>query len=135
MPKEIIELRLPLRLEFLPVLRATSGVIAAVISFTYDEIMEFRIAVAEAFSLAMKHSTHAEAVSKGKALVVRFEIEQEKIEVYIIEPKDSPLWVESEEDEESQALIRGSMDEVEFGAETIGMPLIRMVKYRKKSGS
>lgn len=54
---DTIELRLPLKPQYLPILRATTGVVAGVVGFNYDEIMQLRVAVSEVFDLALKHIT------------------------------------------------------------------------------
>ena len=129
-PKDVIELRIPLKSEFLPVLRATVGVTAAVMSFNYDEIMQFRVAVSEVFDLVMKYVTPGEQASEVNELAVRFVVEPEKIEILITEPKDYPRNLDRVEEQELQAQLGSLMDEVEFGFEAVGRPMVRMVKYK-----
>ena len=130
LPREVIELRIPLKSEFLPILRATVGVIAAVMSFNYDEIMQFRVAVSEAFDLALKYDAQVDGVSEVTELAVRFLVETEKLEVLITNSTDYPRNLDSEEEQESKALLKSLMDEVEFGSEAAGKPLMRMVKFK-----
>ncbi|MCH8993835.1 MAG: UDP-N-acetylglucosamine 1-carboxyvinyltransferase, partial [Chloroflexi bacterium] len=52
MTQDVIQMRLPLKSEYLPVLRAAVGVIAGGMEFTYDEVMQLRVAISEVFDLA-----------------------------------------------------------------------------------
>lgn len=65
---DTIELRLPLKPQYLPILRATTGVVAGVVGFNYDEIMQLRVAVSEVFDLALKHVTPGSEVSEVNEL-------------------------------------------------------------------
>lgn len=133
MAKDVIELRVPLKSEYLLILRAITGVVAGVLSFNYDEIMQLRVAVSEIFDLAIKHLTRTSAAGE---LDVRFSIHPDKIEVLIMGPKGYTGHLNREEGKESMALLQSLMDEVEFGAEVAGRTLIRIVKYKSlKSGT
>ena len=129
MANDVVELRLPLKHEYLPVLRATIGVIAGTITFNYDEIMEIRVAVSEVFNRAMKHTTRRGKGSEENELAVRFVVQPEVIEIQMTGPKNPKGHVNSEE-EESTALLKSLMDEVEFGAETSDKTVVRMVRYK-----
>ncbi len=70
--QDVIELRLPLKLDYLNVIRATVGVIAGALDFTYDEVMQFRVALSEIFELASHLAEHEGAddtgdISSGRA--------------------------------------------------------------------
>ena len=45
MIKDTVHLRLPVKPEYLAVLRATTGVIAGNMDFNYDEVMQIRVAM------------------------------------------------------------------------------------------
>ena len=130
MTGDIIELRLPLKPEYLSVLRATTGVIAGTLSFNYDEMMQLRVAVSEVFDLGIKHATPAGQAPEVKELAVRFAVEPGKIEILIAGPIDYTRHLDSEEDKESHALLKSLMDEVGFGAEAAGGTALHMVKYK-----
>lgn len=125
-----IELRLPLKPEYLPILRATMGVVAGVVSFNYDEIMQLRVAVSEVFDLAIKHVEPGSGFSEVNELAVRFSVHPDKLEVVIMGPKDYTSYLNTGEGRESLALLRSLTDEVEFGGEVAGKTLVHMVKYR-----
>jgi len=131
---DVIELRLPLKADYLAVLRATVGVIGGVLSFNYGEIMQLRVVVSEVFNLAIKHVTPAERISEVHELDVRFSIQHDKIEIVIAGPKDYTNYLNTQEGGESLALLRSLIDEVEFGAEVVGKTVVRMVKYRPSLG-
>ncbi len=127
---DVIELRLPLKPEYLLILRATTGVVAGVISFNYEEIMQLRVAVSEVFELAIKHVTPGSGISEVNELVVRFSVYPEKMEILIVGPRDYISYLNTEEGKESLALLRSLTDEVEFGAAVAGKTVVHMVKYK-----
>ena len=57
MTNDVIEVRLPPKPEYLPVIRAAVGVIVGTMFFNYDEIIQIRVAAAEAFELAIRQIT------------------------------------------------------------------------------
>lgn len=131
---DTIELRLPLKSEYLPVLRATTGVVAGVASFDYEEITQLRVAVSEVFDLAIKHVTLAGRISQVDELTVRFSVHPDKIEIAITGPKDYTSYLGRDEGKESLALLESLMDEVVSGTEGVGRSLLRMVKYKSSKG-
>lgn len=131
---DTIELRLPLKPEYLPILRATTGVVAGVISFNYDEIMQLRMAVSEVFDLAIKHVTPGSGISQVNELAVRFPVHPDKLEIVIMGPKDYTSYLNTGEGRESLALLGSLTDELEFGGEVAGKTLVCMVKYRPLMG-
>ena len=126
----VIELRLPLKSEYLPVLRATMGVIAGALSFSYDDIMHLRVAVSEVFDRAIKNVRQEEWASEVHHLAVRFGVLPGKIEALIAYPTGDTRHLASEEAKESQAVVKSLMDEVEFDIEADGKSVVRMVKYQ-----
>jgi len=125
-----MELRLQLKPKYLPILRATTGAVAGVVSFNYDEIMQLRVAVSEVFDIAIKYVAQEERVSEMNELAARFLVHPDKLEILIMGPRNYTGYLNREEGKESLALLRSLMDEVEFGAEIAGKTLLRMVKYK-----
>lgn len=132
---DTVELRLPLKSQYSPILRATTGVASGVISFNYDEIMQLRVAVSEVFDLAMKYVMPGSGVSEVNELVVRLLVHPDRIEILIAGPKDYTSYLNREEGKESLALLRSLTDEVAFGAEVVGKTVVRMVKYKSTGGT
>ena len=130
MSSNVIELRLPLRREYLPVLRATLGVIAGISSFDYDQIVHLRVAVSEVYDLAIKHVIRSEQDLEPYTLTARFALEDSKIETLIIAPIDYAGFPSTDEERESEALIHSLMDEVEIGFRCGDASVVRLVKYR-----
>ena len=130
MTNDVIELRLPPKLEYLPVLRAIIGVVAGGISFNYDEIVQLRIAVSEAFELAIKYVSSDARTLGVNELAVRFVVGSNRIEISIPAPGEYPGYLNTEEEKESQALLRSLADELAFGGGAADQPIVRMVKYR-----
>jgi len=126
-----VELRLPLQDRYLPVLRATAGVVGGVMSFNYDEIMYLRVAIQEAFSVAMRWVQPAERESGLHGLTVRFLIKPGEMEVVMLGPRCSSDRASTKEDEESRAVMESLMDEVESGEDAEGWLVTRMVKRRQ----
>ena len=136
---DVIEVRLPLKADYLSVLRATVGVVAGGMSFNYDEIIQLRVAVSEAFSMAIRWHAEAEPIPPSaelavRELAVRFIIEPERLEILIPNPWEYQPSLPAEEEMESQALLESLMDEVEFGGRESGEVLIRMAKHKSASG-
>ena len=120
-----IRLRLPLKSEYLPVLRMASGVIAGVMSFRYDEIVQLRVAVSEAFSIAVKNTSGEMGSEQTDEVEFRFTVSPESLEVQVLSQANILVDLDSEDAEESRALLESLMDEVELGGEQY---LVRMVK-------
>ena len=127
---DIIELRLPLKSEYLPVLRTTTGVVAGSQSFGYDQIMQLRVAVTEVFDLAMDRLARAGQGATENELAVRFMMEPDKLEIMIAGPESYVVPPDSEEGKKSLALLKSLTDAVEFGIEAAGRTGVRMVKYK-----
>lgn len=130
---DVIEFRVPLKSEYSPVLRATTGVVAGVLSFNYDEVMQLRLAMSEIFDLAIEYLGRTSAAGE---MDVRFLIHPDKMEILILGPKGytSPLnWGRGRE---TLALLQSLVDEIEFGAEIADRTLVHIVKHRSlKSGT
>jgi anti-sigma regulatory factor (Ser/Thr protein kinase) len=129
---DLIELRLPLKPEYLPVLRATMGVIAGAAAFSYEDIMCLRVAVSEVFDRAIENFRRGERASEVHELAVRFGVQPGKIEVLMACPTGATGPLDREEAKESQALVRSLVDEVAFDVEADGKAVVRMVKYQSR---
>jgi anti-sigma regulatory factor (Ser/Thr protein kinase) len=105
--------------------------IAGNMSFTYDEIMQLRVAVSELFDMGVKHVSRQGQVSGPNELNVRFAPRPGELDIEITHP--SAYWGhgDTELDLESQALLNSLMDKVEFRAEA---GAVRMVKYKSGHG-
>ncbi len=130
MASDVIELRLPPDPQYLGVLRATTGVIAGDMSFNYDQIIQLRTAVGEAFELAIKSITKIKQDSKVGQLIVRFAIEPDRLEIRVPAPTGYTTYHLTEDEMESRALLASLVDELEFGAGAAGEPMVHMVKYK-----
>ena len=109
-----IELRLSPRSEYLPVLRATVGVAAGVLSFNYDEIVQLRVAVSEAFELAIGHLDAGEQAQRVGKVAVRLVMKSDELEISVTGPGALSGGVEGVE-MESRALLESLLDEIDFG--------------------
>ena len=123
----VIHLRLPLKPEYLPVFRATAGVIAGVINFNYDEIMQIRVAVSEVFEQAVRCVTQERPNQEVIELGVKFLVQQDGLELLITIPAIGGDHISHWVDEEGQAVISSLMDKVELSSDD---GTVRMTKYR-----
>ena len=132
---ETVELRLPPRAHYLPVLRATLGVVAGNMSFDYDEILQLRVAVSEAFELAIEHSRAAGDAPGVDALAVTFVVHPASLEILVTDPDPVSGGAESARESESRAVLESLLDRVEFGVRAGGAKVTRMVKRRSRERS
>ncbi len=123
--RDSIRLRLPLKSEYLPVLRMATGVIAGVMTFNYDEIVQLRVAVSEAFSIAIRNIPGQMGPEQTDEVEFRFTVSPDKLEVLVVSGANDIADLDKEDTEESRALLESLTDEVEFGGEQY---LVRMVK-------
>ena len=127
---DALELRLPSKSEYLPVVRAAIGVVAGGMDFNYDGIVQLRVAVSEAFDLAVKRAWQGTPSSSPKELVVRITVALESLEIVIPKTRDMAGRLASEDEVESEALLKSLMDEVEIDGEDSQDAFVRMVKYK-----
>lgn len=123
--QDIVELRLPLRLQYLNVIRATVGVIAGTLDFTYDEVMQFRVALSEIFELATHLAEHEGAEHPGD-ISFRFEPQPDGLAIRVGAAVNVVRDLVAEDQDESRALLDSLMDSVEF--DTDGT--VHLMKYR-----
>ncbi len=127
---DVIELRLPPKAAYRTALRAILGAIAATMSFNYDEIMQLRIAVSEAFDMAVRHMAQKPQAPEGAGVDIRFVITADTIEFTVSAPFYNGEIQGDEPDLESQGLLRGMMDEVDLSPGTDNKMVVRAVKRR-----
>ena len=131
---EPVELKLPPRAQYLPVLRATLGVVAGSMSFDYDEIMQLRVAVSEAFELAIEHLQGQHDPPENASLSVTFIAHPDWLEITVMDPGVPAGAVESAEEVESRVVLDSLLDSVEFGVLAAGSRVTRMVKCKSRRG-
>ena len=135
MTTDRIELRMPLKLRYLNVLRAATGVIAGTISMNYDEVMQLRVATSAVFESAIKHLLHGEPAPEVTDLAVSFAVHPDRIEIVMTDQAVYAGGPDSEDHRESLDLLRSLVDEVEFGIEADGKTFVRMVKTKSAEGT
>ena len=126
---DVIELRLPSAPDYLPLLRATVGALAGIKSFNYDEIIQLRIAISEAFDLATRSAKQEGAPTNAEEVSIRFVVAANRIEILVSNRPGLIGQIDIEREVESCALLESLMDEVRFGSGTANEPLISMTKY------
>ena len=127
---DVIELRLPPRSEYLTLVRAAVGVISGGMPFSYDEIIQLRVAISEAVQMVTQWATQGETKPIEAQLVVRFTVDSDRLAILLTVPDGAARSGTAEPDEEGPALLQSLVDEVEFGGDAAAELSIRMVKYK-----
>ena len=130
---DTLVLRLPAKSDYLPVLRATLGVIAGSMSFNYDEVLQLRVAASEAYSLAIRHFGRERGLQGSRAIAVSFVIETDRLLVLVSDPYAGHTPADQEAEMESRAVLESLVDSVEFGVEAEGERVTRLVKRKSAS--
>lgn len=131
---DVLELKLPLKSQYLQMARAAAGVIAGGMSFNYDEVVQVRIAVAEAFELTRLRTLSFNPEADAVEVLIRFTVAPNRLEIlmpYLMPSGEARVaHANSTEELESAAFLESLMDTVELQGEAAGHPVIRLVKYR-----
>lgn len=134
--KETVELKIPSLPEFVGIARLTLSGVASRMNFSYDEIEDLKIALAEACNNAI---LHAHANNKNdEVIAVKFTMEVDGLRIEVIdkgtgfdpsktERKKPPT---SEEGGMGIFLIKALVDEVNFLSSSEGT-CVEMIKYLK----
>ena len=125
---DVIEVRLPPSPDYLPVIRATVGVLAGIMSFNYDEILQLRVAVSEAFNLATRWAKKEGEVTGPDEVSLRFVVTADQMEILVTNRLGFIGQIDTERELESCATLESLMDGVQFGGGAANEPLIRMTK-------
>ena len=133
--RDIIELKVPPKLEHQSVVRAVIGVIAGGLSFNYDEIIQLRVAVSEAFEVMLRRVQRTGPEDSPSEVTIRFNTDPDSVEVLIPAWPSVPGYVATEEDAESQALLESLMDEIMLNGAEEGEPVVRMLKRKEAPDS
>ncbi len=130
--KEVIELKIPSLPEFVGIARLTLSGVASRMDFSYDEIEDLKIALAEACNNAILHAYANEVI------LVKFTMEENGLRIEVVdkgagfdpkktERKKPPP---SEEGGMGIFLIKALVDEVNFLSSSEGT-CVEMIKYLK----
>lgn len=131
---DVIEIRIPPKLKHQQVARSAIGVIAGGISFNYDEIIQLRVAMSEAFEIMLRRVQRADSGSSPSEVTILFNIDTDSIEVLIPRWPRIAGYAATEEDDESRALLESLMDEIHLNGDAEGEPVIRMLKHKEAQG-
>ena len=127
---EIVEVKVPPKSKYLPLLRAAVGVVAGGLALDYDEILELRVAVSEAFGLVIRHIDRDDTLDESTEIVTAFVIASDRLVVLVSDPGYRPGNIGDSEEIESRVVLESLVDSVEMGAEVRGHRVIRLVKRR-----
>jgi serine/threonine-protein kinase RsbW len=126
--RDVVELRIPRKPEYVSVARLAVSGIASRLEFSYDEVEDIKLAVGEACTSAIQETP----VSRTDApIVVRCESDPDMIVVEVVNARPARPASGNEESPESisRLLMEVLMDEVEVGEGDGGDQSVRMVKY------
>jgi anti-sigma regulatory factor (Ser/Thr protein kinase) len=127
---ETIEVKVPPKSKYLPLLRAAAGVVAGGLELDYDEILQLRVAVSEAFDMVTRQIGSNEAIDDSSEIVTVFVIRPDRLEVLVGDPGFRRGAAEDSKEKESRVILESLVDAVEIGAEERGHRVIKLVKRR-----
>lgn len=133
---KVVELRIPSLPEFVGVARLTLSGVASRMNFSYDDIEDLKIALAEACTNAIQHAY--EQNDKQKEVTIRYFIETDKLIVEVEDKgkgfdltKSHPVAPDLEQERGlGLFLIKALVDELELESDKKIGTKIRMHKYR-----
>lgn len=117
MKKDIIELKIPSKPDYMSVLRLTSSAICCNMGLSIDDIEDIKVSIAEAC---------INALNKSEQLRIKFRIEKDKLTMRVNNVsscKDGEIDLNREK-ELGILIIKSLMDEVNFDEEGV-----EMIKY------
>jgi len=136
---QVVELRIPNKPEYVSVARLTLSGIASRMNFSYDEVEDLKIAIAEACTNAIQHA-YGEDKGIEEEVIIRYLINPQKL---IIEVQDKGRGFDPDiigkgppgldtEGGLGIFLIKALVDEVKFKVNKEGGTQVQMIKYRKE---
>ena len=129
---DVVRLRIPLKSEYLSVLRATAAAIAGSMDFNYDEVIQIRIAVSEVFDMALEHTGRVGSSEDVIDLPIEFVIGEDILEFQISYPVQRTEALDREQNEETHAILHSLMDTVDFSVDDA---IVHMTKRRTNNDS
>ena len=117
MKKDIIELRIPSKLDYISVARLTSSAICCNMGLNIDDIEDIKVSIGEAC---------INSLNKSEELEIKFNIEEDRLSIRInnVSPcKDDEIDI-NKEIELGILIIKSLMDEVNFDEKGV-----EMIKY------
>ena len=125
----VVELRVPPRAEYQRVVEAMATVVAGDADFTYDQVIQMRVAVGEVYRLAV--ASFPEEGDGDTPLLFLFNIYDDRVEITVTDHLDA-LWeyLQSAGAQEGTALVRGLVDAADFTATFQGAPAMWLLKRR-----
>ncbi len=123
--RDVVELRIPRKPEYVSVARLAVSGIAGRMEFSYDEVEDIKLAVGEACANAIQEMLHSPG---AEPIVVRCQCETSVLRIEVIRPGDGRA--PSVDDEPiSKMLMEVLMDEVEVNEDSQGGMHVTMTKY------
>ncbi|QQY79771.1 serine/threonine-protein kinase RsbW [Keratinibaculum paraultunense] len=117
MKKDIINLKIPSKPDYISVVRLTSSAIASNLGLNIEEIEDIKVSIAEAC---------INAINKSSEINIQFEIEKDKLTIKVnnVHPLEEDKSNLNKELELGILIIKSLMDEVNFSEEGV-----EMIKY------
>ena len=99
-------------------------------SFNYDEILQLRVAVSDAFELAIKYAGQQDSLADKRNLEVDLVVTDDALEVRVTGPGPAFDDAPGGDEEESRSVIGSLVDRVRFPTEADGERVITLLKLR-----
>ncbi len=105
-------------------------VVAGGLDLDYDEILQLRVAISEAFEMVTRQIGSNEAIDDSSEIATVFVIRPDRLEVLVRDPGYRQGATEDSKEKESRVVHESLADAVEIGAEERGHRVIKLVKRR-----
>lgn len=126
--RDVVELRIPRKPEYVGVARLAVSGIASRMDFSYDEVEDIKLAVGEACTSAIQETTPEQ---NALPVIVRCESDADEICIEVIDSKalaQEPAGADTPDAPISRLLMEVLMDEVEITEGADGSVRMRMAK-------
>lgn len=128
-PEALVSLTIPSRPEYVCVVRLAISGVASRMDFSYDDIEDLKLAVAEACNTVMEDLGPLRDQSQ---VAIQCAIQEDSLTIHVCGVRPTPAGLRAApwtpEEDLSLLLMRSLMDEVQLQRDERGGPCIRMIK-------
>lgn len=117
MERDLIELKIPNKPDYVGVIRLTTSSIASKMGLNIEEIEDVKVSIAEAC---------INALGKSENFIIRYELYSDRLEIFVEDVREVCSKDDSKEKELGIFIIKSLMDEVEFTDS--GIKMIKIIE-------
>lgn len=117
MERDLIELRIPNKPDYVGVIRLTTSAIGSKVGLNIEEIEDVKVSISEACN---------NALGKSKNFVIKYDLNNEKLEIFVENVSEENINDNLKEKKLGILIIKSLMDEVYFTSE--GIKMIKIIK-------